>query len=248
MIIQSIEAPDERLEAIAQAIESLQRSALMQIAERLAEAQEIFRYRRDEGGFGGWVESRLPFSRHTAYNLMKVREQFGEESVELFDRLAPTVLYALAAPSTPENVRSRVIEHAEAGERVTVKQVKELIAEAKPAARSLELTTNDPLITTAPQAEVAHTERQRSFEHLPASLAVFAAMTTSAADRDLHTAITALIRESKRRLQWIEGIPANVTYAKADIDTVIARLQALNEDLVKRRGRKVKNRVKAAAR
>ena len=59
-------AADDRLEAIAKDIASLQTTAILRIAERLAEAHSIFHYRRDEGGFGGWVERRLNYSRDTA--------------------------------------------------------------------------------------------------------------------------------------------------------------------------------------
>src|SRR5262249_43309362 len=53
---------DERLETIARDIETTHTSAVLHIAAQLAEARDIFRYRRDEGGFGGWVETRLRYS------------------------------------------------------------------------------------------------------------------------------------------------------------------------------------------
>ena len=36
-----------------------------------AEAHGLFRYRRDEGGFAGWVEKRLKMSRRTALQLAR---------------------------------------------------------------------------------------------------------------------------------------------------------------------------------
>src|SRR4029077_17816456 len=152
------EGPDDPLEAIARDIETLQRSALMQISKKLAEAREIFRYRRDDGGFGGWVESRLNYSRQTAYNLLHLLERFGEESVQLFDTLAPTVLYALAAPSTPQEVRRQVIEHVESGEKVTVKQVKQQIADAKQPTEQL---LDGPTLAKARWGAVTKEELQK---------------------------------------------------------------------------------------
>jgi hypothetical protein len=67
-----------------------------------AEAHGLFRYRRDEGGFAGWVEKRLKMSRRTAYNLLDVHEKFGGESVQILHTLPRSVLYLLAAPSTPD--------------------------------------------------------------------------------------------------------------------------------------------------
>jgi|HubBroStandDraft_2_1064218.scaffolds.fasta_scaffold1264990_2 hypothetical protein len=46
----------DQLEAIAKDIELLQATAVMRIAERLAQAHELFLYYRDEGGFEGWAE------------------------------------------------------------------------------------------------------------------------------------------------------------------------------------------------
>jgi hypothetical protein len=76
-----------------------------------ARARKLFLYKRDEGGFEGWVESRLRYSRTTAYNLLTVHERFGE-SVQSLDTLPRSVLYLLARPSTPDEVRQ------EAGERL----------------------------------------------------------------------------------------------------------------------------------
>jgi hypothetical protein len=136
-------AVDDRLEAIAQDIESLQATAILHIAERLAEARNIFRYRRDEGGFGGWVENRLHYSRDTAYNLLHVHERFGgQQSVELFDRFAPTILYLLAKPSTPESACDEVLTRAASGEKISVAEVKETIEEHVSAAGKIEQDNN----------------------------------------------------------------------------------------------------------
>jgi hypothetical protein len=125
-------AADDRLEAIAKDIESLQASAIMRNAERLAEAREIFRYRRDEGGFAGWVESRLRRSRQTAYNLLQVHERFGgQECPKGLDTLARSVLFLVSSPSCPPEARDQIIEQAKAGEPVSVAEAKEVIGTAK---------------------------------------------------------------------------------------------------------------------
>ena len=70
-------------------------------ARRLAEAHKLFLYKRDEGGFEGWVEQRLSMSRATAYELLSVHEQFGG-SVRLADTLPRKVLYLLARHRRPQ--------------------------------------------------------------------------------------------------------------------------------------------------
>jgi hypothetical protein len=121
----------QRLESIAKEIEQLQNTATFNIAEHLAEAHGLFRYRRDEGGFGGWVESRLTISRQTAYNLLNVHERFGRECVKYLDTFSRSALILLAAPSTPDEVRSEFINRAQSGESILVADVKRAIASAK---------------------------------------------------------------------------------------------------------------------
>ena len=101
---------------------------MLAIAAKLAEAREIFRYRRDKGGFTGWVESRLNFSESTAYKLLDVHARFdGAKSFHIVETLPRSVLYLLAAPSTPEPARAEVLERAEAGERLKHAEVREII-------------------------------------------------------------------------------------------------------------------------
>jgi hypothetical protein len=125
---------DERLETIAKDIESTGRGASLHIAARLVEARDIFRYRRDEGGFGGWVETRLHYSRSTAYSLLNVHERFGGEKnlSKCLDTLPVSIVYLLSAPSTPEAAEAEIIERAEAGEKVTVAKAKRVVKRHKP--------------------------------------------------------------------------------------------------------------------
>ena len=120
-----------RLESLARDIEKLQGTATLKIAARLTEAREIFRYSRDDGGFAGWVETRLRISRQTAYNLLHVYERFGGKSVKYFDTFPASILYLLAAPSTPAEARDEVEAIAATGEKVSVEAVKEIITKAK---------------------------------------------------------------------------------------------------------------------
>lgn len=122
---------DDRLELIATEIEKLQTTALLHVAERLNEARDIFRYRRDEGGFAGWVESRLRWSRQTAYNLLHVHEQFAGQCVKNLDSFPASVLYLVAAPTTPKAAREEVFKRAEAGEPLSITEAKQIVAKHK---------------------------------------------------------------------------------------------------------------------
>jgi hypothetical protein len=152
---------DERLETIAKDIETAHGTAVLYVAERLAEARDIFRYRRDEGGFSGWVEKRLHYSRSTAYNLLGIHEQFGGEKnlSKCLDTFPASILYLLAAPSTPKEARDKIIERAQAGETVSVAEAKRVIAKgrARPARKP----------TTKPQAGKSVGGHKKAFDETP---------------------------------------------------------------------------------
>lgn len=71
----------------------------------------------------------------TADTMIHVYETFGGIHEIDFANISSTVLLRLAAPSVPEEARVKVIEIAEAGEKVTVKETERIIAAAKEEAR-----------------------------------------------------------------------------------------------------------------
>lgn len=79
-------------------------------------------------------------SEDAAQRFMAVASRFGE--IPQFAVFKPSVLYALASPSTPDSVVEKAIEKAEAGESVTtawVKEQKRLEAELATAKQRNEL-------------------------------------------------------------------------------------------------------------
>jgi hypothetical protein len=70
------------------------------------------------GNFLPWIEAEFGMSRQTADNLVHVANVYGDKLPSI-SNLAPTALYALAAPSTPPEVREQVEERAAKGEKVT---------------------------------------------------------------------------------------------------------------------------------
>ena len=123
----------DQLEALARDIEHLERTAIFRIAAGVAKAHELFLNRRDEGGFQGWVETRLGYSRSQAYRLVNVNRWISKvsQSWDTFGTLSPSAIYLLAAPSTPEEVSAGIIERVKAGERLSYAEVNAAIAGAK---------------------------------------------------------------------------------------------------------------------
>ena len=98
-------------------------SSLVQIGLRFQKAQDELSRQGVKGeGFVAWIESETKYSCSSAYNLINVAEKFKDKP---FPKFGKSVLYALAAPSTPETVIQQAIEKAESGEKVTVDWVKE---------------------------------------------------------------------------------------------------------------------------
>lgn len=91
----------------------------------------------NDKAFGQWRERRLPWlDRQAALRFMQVTDRFSTATLCCSRNLLPTVLYELAAPSTPDSVISEVLARTESGERVRVAEVKRLVKEAKQRAKA----------------------------------------------------------------------------------------------------------------
>lgn len=71
------------------------------------------------------------YTPRSAQNFMNVARHFAGRPIT--DAIAPSVLYLLSAPSTPEVVRELACELAENGEKISVDRAKEMISEARDA-------------------------------------------------------------------------------------------------------------------
>ena len=107
-------------------------AARERIKSRMAKtAQDIIEIGRDlanvkkllsHGEFQEWIQTELGISPRTAQNFMNVTNRLGGKS-EMISLLPPAVVYALAAPSTPDDVRAHVLELAEKGGPITEQMV-----------------------------------------------------------------------------------------------------------------------------
>jgi hypothetical protein len=135
------------LETFALEIEQLSRTAsctILQIAACVDRVHKIFKYRRDEGGFTGWMEKRLGWSSSQAYRFLDIHKRFGNgESFPNWERLGTSALYMLAAPSTPNEAVKEIVERIEAGGRPYVAEVKQTITKAKRGTAKTKPTENN---------------------------------------------------------------------------------------------------------
>ena len=94
----------------------LRRSAqdVWEIGQRLADVRSRLKY----GQFLTWLKTEFGWSQRTAYNFINVYETFGDRFAKLATvDIATSVLYKLAAPSVPEELRTQVLDAAEAGKK-----------------------------------------------------------------------------------------------------------------------------------
>lgn len=101
------------------------------IGQRLAEVQA----KLPHGQWTPWLETEFDMTYRTAVNFIRVADRFSGKS-EMISDLTPTALYALAAPSTPEDAIIEVEQHIAAGNPPTVAQTKQIIANHKPAPKT----------------------------------------------------------------------------------------------------------------
>ena len=121
----------------------LRRSAqdVWEIGQRLADV----RSRLKRGQFLAWLKVEFGWSQRTAYNFINVYETFGDRFAKLANLdIATSVLYQIASPSVPEELRTQVLRSAAAGEKVTNKAIKSAIKQSKqPEAAEKQLPSQD---------------------------------------------------------------------------------------------------------
>jgi hypothetical protein len=101
---------------------------VVEIGRRLTEAKDI----AGHGNWLPWLEREFGWSASTAENYINLFRLSGKfPTVGNLD-LDLRTLYVLAAPGTPSEARAEIIERAEAGEPVTVAEVKTAIAKRRP--------------------------------------------------------------------------------------------------------------------
>lgn len=102
-------------------------SDIIEIGQKLIEVKA----RLGHGQFTGWFEAELGLERTMATKFIQVAERFGAVDMLKISTFAPSALYLLAAPSTPESAREEAIERAGTGEQITHAAARSIVAEHK---------------------------------------------------------------------------------------------------------------------
>ena len=101
---------------------------IIEIGRLLSEAKKRVGY----GNFLSWIKREFAWSEDTAERFISLHALQSQIPHVAELSLPFSGLYLLAAPSTPHEVVDTIVARAEDGERVTVTEIKETIAKARP--------------------------------------------------------------------------------------------------------------------
>lgn len=82
------------------------------------------------GNFGPWLKAEFNWTERTAQNLMSVAERFGSNTKHV-SHLPLSTVYRLAAPSTPDAVREKIVHRLAEGEAVAPDEIADEISTAR---------------------------------------------------------------------------------------------------------------------
>lgn len=93
---------------------------VVKIGLKLLEAKKRLGY----GRYRQWIEAEFNWGKSTANSFENVARRFA--GVQNLDNFAPSALYELAAPSTPEIAKEEALTRADSGEFITYTTAKEI--------------------------------------------------------------------------------------------------------------------------
>lgn len=86
------------------------------------------------GRFLPWIEAEFNWTERTAQNYMSVAERFGSNA-KCLSHLPLAMVYKLAAPTTPDELRNEVVAKLESGEPVKPSDIADELHEVAQAAK-----------------------------------------------------------------------------------------------------------------
>jgi Protein of unknown function (DUF3102) len=232
--------PSERALEVRAVAERIHKRTTVAVIENGRDLLAVREMPEMKGRFVAWLKAEFNLSEGTAYNMMQAAENLGDRFVTITN-IGPSALYALAAPSTPEEVRQEIESRAAAGEKITVAEVERLKREtraAQEAAARLEAERSE-LLTRVTDAtsreqeardhlrlarEQADAERRKAAEAARAAVLAEAeqarrdAESAKAEAQKAHTALEAAVRQARE-----EAEQAARDTAEALADEALAR-------------------------
>lgn len=114
---------------------------IIDIGQKLIEVRAQLS-KNGNGTYKAWLHVEFDWSYETARNFIRVAERFNGVNFTATD-FAPSALYLLAAPSTPDDARQEALDRAAMGEMITHRTAKQIV-EAHTVLAAAALDTQDP--------------------------------------------------------------------------------------------------------
>jgi len=118
---------------------------IIEVGQKLLEVKK----KLGHGRFGDWLQAEFQWSISAATRFMQVSEQFQFVNLANLD-LAPSALYELAAPSTPQAARNEAVARAKTGELITYKAAKTIKQKYAPHSKKLNPQAQQPELVSQP--------------------------------------------------------------------------------------------------
>jgi hypothetical protein len=213
---------------------------IIEIGRRLTEAKKLVVHGNAtaaDGGWAGWLQTEFQWSEGTATNFMRVYELAENyKSINFTDLtfadlvIAPSALYVLARPSTPDQVRDEIMDRARAGEAITHSTVQEA------RAAHLAAVVQESLAPAADEAAITTNETETAADTTTTETA---ATETAADTTTTETAATEAGAETETAATEATADTTTTETAATDTDTdpVEEELRRWWRDLVMRAGR-----------
>lgn len=137
--------------AVKKATERIQKLTRKMAGDVVAIGRELAEVKRriGHGNFSRWTNSEFGWDLRTAENYLNVFDRFKNENFSGLN-VAPSALYLLAAPSTPEPAREEALNEARAGKVLSHKRAAEI--------RRAHI---QPKVEQVPEAEFVKAEKVR---------------------------------------------------------------------------------------
>lgn len=105
------------------------------------------------GHFLPWLQAEFGWTERTAQNYMSVAQRFGPKS-ETLSYLPLSVIYRLASPSTPDDVRDQIIGRLDAGDALSPADIDgEIRCARREVKRQIEESKKSPLTRAKMKAD-----------------------------------------------------------------------------------------------
>lgn len=118
----------------------------------------------DHGDFITWIEKEFGMTIRTAQRWMQAAK-FAEGKNDIVSHLPQQTILLLAAPSTPNFIKKKVIADLEAGHPVDHRAIKDEVTQTKYKAKVAErIATREKLVSQTPSARRSREQRRKRFD------------------------------------------------------------------------------------